>query len=606
MLVASPGEAQSPVRQVLMLQSSDRGLLVVDSFTGNFRVDLERRTGKPVNFVQIVVGPTGFVGAPEQAIVDYVKSTYTNRPKPDLIVSVAAPAAMFARKYRKELFPDTPLLLTAVDQRFLRLAPLKENETAAPVVNDVPRLIDEMLQLRPETKQVFMVLGSGPLGRFWRLQLEGEFQRFEKQLTFTWSNDLSLPEILRRAASLPSDAAIVYLTLGTDAQGGSYADERVLTDLHAAASAPMFAIHSPFFGYGTVGGTLMSIDDLSRNTAEVATRLLNGAPPSSVKVQPHVANQLMFDWRELQRWGIPESRLPAGSVVRYRNPSLWSEHKLTVLSAAGALVVQSLLIIGLLYQRRARQRAEVESRKHLALAVDANRRQTMAALTSSIAHEIGQPLGSMTCNAQALQMMLSKSETTPDTVDEILSDIERQGLRAKQIIDRHRSMLRSHQLEKKAIDLRTVVAESLALVGHDMTTRKVRASVQMSSNPCVVSGDQVLLQPGAGKSSGQRDGRDGRDPSRAAAGHYPDRSRGNGGGGISARHGKWFAGADQRQVVHAIRDDESAWTRDGTHDCAHDHRRARGHHRCAEQPRRGRDIHGQAAPERDALRRRRI
>jgi hypothetical protein len=44
------------------------------------------RAGGPV-----VVGHTGFVGASEQAIVDFIRSAYSNRPKPDLIVSVAVP-----------------------------------------------------------------------------------------------------------------------------------------------------------------------------------------------------------------------------------------------------------------------------------------------------------------------------------------------------------------------------------------------------------------------------------------------------------------------------------------------------------------------------------
>ena len=74
--------------------------------------------------------------------------------------------------------------------------------------------------------------------------LEAEFARFRDRLTFIWSDDLSLTDILGRVASLPSHSAIVYLTFGTDAQGGAYADEQVLADLHAAANAPMFAAFS--------------------------------------------------------------------------------------------------------------------------------------------------------------------------------------------------------------------------------------------------------------------------------------------------------------------------------------------------------------------------
>ena len=197
--------------------------------------------GKPVNVVQVVVGPTGFVGASEQAVVDFIRSTYADRPPPDLIVTIAGPAAVFARKYRAQLFPDTPLLFASVDKRFLQGAPLGENEAAVSVNNNFPGLVDDILQVLPETRQVFMVLGSGMLSKFWRPQLENEFRRFHDRVTFVWSGDLSFPEILRRCAHLPDHSAIVYLSFGTDASGTAYADERVLAELHARSNAPLFA-----------------------------------------------------------------------------------------------------------------------------------------------------------------------------------------------------------------------------------------------------------------------------------------------------------------------------------------------------------------------------
>ena len=115
-LGAAPAAAQPPVRQVLLLQSVDRGNLVVDRFTGGFRVELDRYAEAPVNVVQVVVGPTGFVGAPENVVVDFIRSTFANRPKPDLIVTIAGPAAVFARKYRQQLFPETPLLIGAAER----------------------------------------------------------------------------------------------------------------------------------------------------------------------------------------------------------------------------------------------------------------------------------------------------------------------------------------------------------------------------------------------------------------------------------------------------------------------------------------------------------
>jgi signal transduction histidine kinase len=494
LLSAAPSDAQPAVRQVLMLQSFDRGTYSVDQFTSNFRIELDRRATEPVNVVQVVVGPTGFVAAPERAVVDYIRSTFVDRPKPDLIVTVAGPAAVFARRYRQQLFPDTPILFGSVDRRFLDDAPLGDKEAAVAVDNQFSRTIETILQLRPEITQVFMVMGSGPLGRFWRRELESEFGRFHDRPTFVWSNDLSLQEILRRCTSLPEHSAILYVSFGTDAAGAAFPDERLFADLHETANAPLFAGQSVYLGHGIVGGPLLSIDDMSRDTADVAVRLLQGAAPKSINVPLRLPGQPTFDWRELQRWGIPESRLPPGSIVRYRAPSLWSAYRSTVLSVMGTLAIQSLLIIGLLYQRRARRRAEIESRYNLALAADASRRLTMSALTSSIAHELGQPLSSMIHNAQAGRMMITADRATPDTMGEIFSDIETEGVQATQIIDRHRAMLRGRQLDTKPVDLHVVIHESLALVAHDMGTRQVEATVNLSSSPCIITGDEVLLR----------------------------------------------------------------------------------------------------------------
>ena len=295
-------------------------------------------------------------------------------------------------------------------------------------------------------------------------------------------------------ANLPDHSAIVYINFDTDGAGAANTDERIMAELHAAANAPLFAGHSVFLGAGVVGGRLMSIDELSRLTAAAAIDILNGVPPRGGEVLRRASSQPIFDWRELQRWGVPESRLPPGSVVRFREPTLWGEYKGTVLMAAGVLVVQALLIIGLLVERRARQRAEVDSRRNLVLAADASRRETMSAMTTSIGHELTQPLSSIMHNAQALQMMATANAATPDAIKEVLSDIQTDGLLAARIIERHRTMLRSRQLQAGPIDLQAIIEETLALVAHDIRARQIQTTIDLPSTPCIISGDPVLLQ----------------------------------------------------------------------------------------------------------------
>ena len=88
----------------------------------------------------------------------------------------------------------------------------------------------------------------------------------------------------------------------------------MLADLYAAANAPLFGAQNVLLGHGIVGGAMTDIDELSRTTADVAVRLFERRAwsPSSLSMPPQAPAEARFDWRQLQRWDIPEDRLPMG------------------------------------------------------------------------------------------------------------------------------------------------------------------------------------------------------------------------------------------------------------------------------------------------------
>lgn len=364
LLDVSTGEAAG--RRVLVLQSMERGVLSLDYFSGNFRVDLDEASPDPVTFTQFVVNPSGFAVAPDQAMIAYLRSGFADQPDPDLVITIGGPAAAFARRHRQDLFPASPLLFAAVDERFLAGVPLAENETAVAVRNDIPGLFDDMLRLFPQTSNVFVIVGRGELSRFWQPVLERELRRTERHVSVTWSDRMSLTETLQRASELPRHSVIFFMTFETDAKGGSYPEERVFRDLRAAANAPLFASQGPQLGHGIVGGRLMSVEQLARITAGVALRILQGEVPAHIKVPVQPPGPAVFDWRELRRWNVPEDRLPQGSIIRFREPSAWQRYKWGIVAGGAALFVQALLIATLLVNRAKRQRAEQSLRSNVA------------------------------------------------------------------------------------------------------------------------------------------------------------------------------------------------------------------------------------------------
>jgi signal transduction histidine kinase len=358
LLQALSADAAPAVRHVLLLQSLDRGSLVFDRITANFRATLQERASQPVTVTEFVVAPAGFTETPEKPIIHFLQSVFADRPKPDLIVTVGGPATAFARKHRQDLFPQTPVLFAATEVRFLKDDVLDENETSLTVSIDYKGLIEDILQLLPGTQNVFMVTGTGPLSTFWRAELERNFDSFRNRLTFVWSHDLSYEQVLHRAASLPPHSAIFYISSGTFATGGWQTEERTLADFSARANAPVFGAQSVWLGAGIVGGRLLYIENLGAAVADVAARILNGESPESIRIPPLSQGPASFDARQLRRWNIPESRLPPGSDVRFRDASVWGRFKWIIVAAASGLVAQSLLIGALVVSRVRRRRAE--------------------------------------------------------------------------------------------------------------------------------------------------------------------------------------------------------------------------------------------------------
>jgi signal transduction histidine kinase len=114
------------------------------------------------------------------------------------------------------------------------------------------------------------------------------------------------------------------------------------------------------FGSGVVGGYVTPRDKQVIRTSAMVVKLLQGVDPREIAVDP-ISETPMFDWRQLQRWGIPESQLPRDSEVLFRPPSLWEQHRVLIIAGTAIVVLQAMLITALLLQRARRHRAEGEA-----------------------------------------------------------------------------------------------------------------------------------------------------------------------------------------------------------------------------------------------------
>jgi len=487
--VVVAGVSAADPKRVFILHSF--GPAFADAYAKQLRSELDRQLpGRLELYEDWLVSARFGTAKEETAFASYLQVLFADHPI-DLVITIGAPAARFVAHNRHILFTATPELLTDVEQRRLSDLYLTANDTAVPISVSIPTILDNILRVLPQTGNIAIVIGSSPIEKYWATQIRNSLQPLSDRLTVTWLSDLSFDDLLKRASTLPPRSAILYFALSQVVPGISLDEDLALARLHAAANAPMFSIMDPYLGKGIVGGPLISEEELSRKTVDLAVRILQGEHAGEMRVPAVQFAAPQFDWRELQRWHIRESDLPPGSIIRFRGPTAWEQYRWAIVVIVVFILLQTTLIGALLYERRRRRSLEMEAHRRLSELARMNRRSAVGELSASLAHEVFQPLTSAMSNADAAELIVPPNLTE---LKEILSDVKRDVGRASEVIAGLRRLLAKAPAVLKELDLNELVREVFKFLATPAAERRVELAMDLDPRAPRVRGDRTQIQ----------------------------------------------------------------------------------------------------------------
>ena len=148
-----------------------------------------------------------------------------------------------------------------------------------------------------------------------------------------------------------------------------------------------------------------------------------------------------------------------------------------------------------------RKRAEEESRRHREQFARVSRAASMGELTTSIAHEIKQPLFAIASNAQSAERFLSGDKPNLEEVHGALDDIASDGQRASSIIDHVRSLVRKEPQPMQSLDLNEVAEQVIRLAGPQVAELGLSIKTDLAGDLPQVQGNESST--GADKSTGE-------------------------------------------------------------------------------------------------------
>ncbi|MGX5736384.1 sensor histidine kinase [Bosea thiooxidans] len=293
----------------------------------------------------------------EDRVVSFLREKYAHSP-PDVVMTLGSLALPFIVKHRDAIAPSVPVVFT-------NISPATYSASRAP--SDITGIITEFNfdktlalaeALQPDARQVVVIAGSAVVDRRWQVEARKTMETRGRKFETTYLFELSYDALVVELARVPRNAIVIVLTVFADGTGKTFVPAEVATALAALSPAPVYSPYDTYLGNGTVGGFIETFESVGVAAADLTLEIIAGKGPAALPPRTNPGQAYRVDFRAMQRWNLREGNLPAGTIVLFKEPTLWDQHRNLVIAAICISALQTGVAGALLIQRRRRQRAE--------------------------------------------------------------------------------------------------------------------------------------------------------------------------------------------------------------------------------------------------------
>ncbi len=241
----------------------------------------------------------------------------------DAIIVSDNDALRFVSLYYNILFTGVPIVFCGVnDFDNSMLGGIRTNISGIVEKISARQNVEQMLTLFPKTKKIFIVNDYTETGRLWQRDTEQQLAPYAGRVDIAYNDDVSFTELFAQVAALGEDALVLAGAYFIDAEERYMPQEEFQHKLTTAARGPVFSFFDGTQGMGSLGGRYTNGIHQGRTAAGLVQRLLRGEALPPIIRDPEENNRWIFDYPLLEKFNIEISRLPEGSIILNKPPSL--------------------------------------------------------------------------------------------------------------------------------------------------------------------------------------------------------------------------------------------------------------------------------------------
>lgn len=299
--------------------------------------------------------PAG-TGDEEPPMASYLEKRYREM-RPDVVVAVGPQSVEFSTEWLADIFPAALPIFAALRRDQLEEIPEPRPKSGVLYTTTTRPILEAAASLLPNTREVVLVGGDAPFDRRLLSVIRGQIQKDSPWAITEIAGEP--PEVIAEKLSQAAPGTIVLFTsFFKDNAGVTYIPREVLEQISAGSSVPIFVFYETMLGFGATGIAAAQFNEQGRDLGNILERLASGESPSEIGIAVVTSHRLLFDDREMRRYGLNPRLLPPGAELFFEKRSIIETHPVAFSVGLITILVQSLLIGALLLTRYRKKKAE--------------------------------------------------------------------------------------------------------------------------------------------------------------------------------------------------------------------------------------------------------
>jgi signal transduction histidine kinase/CheY-like chemotaxis protein len=488
---AAPARAQDLApRGVLLLNSYNLGYVWTDELTRGLRTGLEG-DNPPVEV------SVEFLDARRRGdeLFPQMRALLSARYPPGKVAAIVAaddPALQFLLDHAPDLLPGVPVVFCGVSSAALTARAPRTRFTGVREVMEVGPFLDLAISLHAP-RRFFVVSDATMTSVTHRRSIEA-YAREQRGLNVVYvdGREYTFDQVLAilRQNTTPDDL-LLTTPFTRDHTGQSFPARDSVARIAAASNAPAYSSMSTEVGQGLVASGVNAGFEHGLTAARLTLAVLRGRSPADIRVEAFTRVAYQFDYRQLARYGIDESRLPRTALIVGRPRSFYSENRLLIW-AGSIFIAGQMIVIGVLtrtvLQRRKAERALARTEADLR---QAQKMDAIGRLAGGIAHDFNNLLTII--NGHAALLRETPGELASHDAEVSVDEIEKAGAQAAALTRQLLAFSRKQVLQARVVNLNQIVRELDSMLGR-LIGERIALTTELAPQLLNLSVDPGQLQ----------------------------------------------------------------------------------------------------------------